>query len=117
MEQKNKIELNTPMTIAAVAVCAIVGVLFWLFKFDTTNLVCTEVVLIPATVLLMGVRIGSGRLSALIKTTASLVLAVALAANLLMGIFNATPAVYGIIDGLILVVLFVTTYQLTRLNQ
>ena len=100
MDSQNKISFNAVMTAAAVLLCVIAGVLF-----------------IPSLILLMGVSIGSERVSMLIKTATSLIVIVALIANVLMGVFNAGPAPYFIIDGVLLVILLVCSYQFTKLNQ
>lgn len=117
MDSQNKISFNAVMTAAAVLLCVIAGVLFHVLGFGTLNIVCSEIILIPSLILLMGVSIGSERVSMLIKTATSLIVIVALIANVLMGVFNAGPAPYFIIDGVLLVILLVCSYQFTKLNQ
>ena len=117
MDSQNKISFNAVMTAAAVLLCVIAGVLFHVLGFGTLNIVCSEIILIPSLILLMGVSIGSERVSMLIKTATSLVVIVALIANVLMGVFNAGPAPYFIIDVVLLVILLVCSYHFTRLNQ
>lgn len=115
--KKMKVTINKVLAVAAVLICAIAGVLFEVFGFGALNIVCSEIVLLPSLVLLMGVDIVNERVSVLVKTIASVVLPVALIANVLMGVFDAGTAAYIIVDGILLVGLFVGTYSMTRLNQ
>ena len=115
--KKMKVTINKVLAVAAVLLCAIAGVLFGVFGFGALNIVCSEIVLLPSLVLLMGVDIVNERVSVLVKTIASVVLPVALIANVLMGVFDAGTAAYIIVDGILLVGLFVGTYSMTRLNQ
>ena len=61
MDSQNKISFNAVMTAAAVLLCVIAGVLFHVLGFGVLNIVCSEIILIPSLILLMGVSIGSER--------------------------------------------------------
>lgn len=111
-------KVNVFLTVAAVFICAIVGLLFGVFGFGTLNIVATELVILPAMILLMGISYGEGeRVSMLMKTVASVVLPVAFLANILMGVFNAGVSAYIIVDGVLLISLAIGSYLLTRINQ
>lgn len=111
-------KVNIFLTVSAVLICAILGVLFSVFGFDAVNIVSTEIVLIPSMLLLMGLSYEkSGRVSMLMKTVASVVLLVLLVANVIMGCLDAGAAAYIIIDGLLLIGLCSGSYLLTRINQ
>ncbi len=111
-----KIRCNIVLTVASVLISAIIGVLFAVADFGTLNLVCTEIVVAPTLFLLMGATFESHRASMLIKTVASLVLLAALVANALMGVFGAGLAAYVIVDGLLLIIVWLSAYQLDRMN-
>ena len=117
MEQKNKISVQWIMAVTSLVVCALAGLLMWKIGFNTANLVSTEVVLVPLLLLLMGMTVGSERVTTLIRTATSVILIVLVIASILLWVFKAGPMACIIINGAIFILMVIVTYNLTRLNQ
>ena len=117
MEQKNKISVQWIMAVTSLVVCALAGLLMWKIAFNSANLVSTEVVLVPLLLLLMGMTVGSERVTTLIRTATSVILIVLVIASILLWVFKAGPMACIIINGAIFILMVIVTYNLTRLNQ
>lgn len=111
-----RMRYNLVLTVVSVLMGAIIGVLFAVAEFGVLNVVCTELVVLPTLFLLIGASFENRRASLLIKTVASLALVSGLVANALMGACGAEATAYVIVDGLLLIVVGTSAYQLARMK-
>lgn len=111
-------KINVFMTVMAGLGCALAGVLFWQFDFGAANVIATEIILIPALMLLFGITFGeSEKVTVLVRTVAAIVMTLALLVNLLMGMAHAGTIAYIVVDGFLLLSLSIGSYMVTRINQ
>ncbi len=110
-------KFNYVLTALAVLLSVIIGVIMWAFFEDVTSLVCSEVMLLPMLILMMGVSFESSKVTMLIKTYVSIMIFVTVVVNILLGVFDAGIVGNIIFNGLLLFALILGTYLMTRINQ
>ncbi len=110
-------KFNYVLTALAVFLSVIIGVVLWILFEDVTNLICSEVMMLPMLVMLMGVSFESSKVTMLIKTYVSFMFFVTVTVNVLLGIFDAGISGNVIFNGTLLFALLFGSYLMTRINQ